>query len=145
MFEPLLLNAVRREGFLYRGLAQRASKQAMTPATFFVKNGIGGLAITAAAIVAFTSLAPASDVSVMASLNDKVRHVIAYTVLGALFAEAFRARSWVVIALAVAAYGGAIELLQAIMPVGREASWLDQLANTTGAFAGVLALRFARR
>lgn len=117
----------------------------MTPAAFFVKNGIAGLAVSAAAIVAFTSLAPASDVSVMASLNDKVRHVLAYAVLGALFAEAFRARSWLMIAVGVAAYGGAIELLQGIMPVGREASWLDQLANTVGAFAGVLALRFARR
>lgn len=117
----------------------------MTSATFFVKNAIGGLAFLAAAIVAVTSLAPASDVSSIAVLNDKARHFIAYAVLGVLFAETFRARSWALVAVWVAAYGGAIELLQGLMPVGREASWLDQLANTVGAFSGVLALRFARR
>lgn len=117
----------------------------MTPATFFVKNAIGVLAIVVAAIVAFTSLAPASDLTTMTVPNDKVRHFIAYAILGVLFAEAFRNRSWVLIALALAAYGGVLEILQGIMPVGREASWLDQIANITGAFAGVLALRFARR
>jgi VanZ family protein len=39
-------------------------------------------------------------------------------------------------AIAVIAWGGTLELLQAV--VGRDAEWSDMLANTLGAAAGIL-------
>ena len=40
--------------------------------------------------------------------------------------------------LVVAAYGGALEIAQALGGAGREGSWADAFANTLGAGTGVL-------
>ena len=60
---------------------------------------------------------------------DKSDHVVAYLVLGLLGFGAYGRRFGVWIALL--AYGGAIELLQALS-VYRTASWNDWLADAVG-------------
>lgn len=66
---------------------------------------------------------------------DKADHFTAYFGLALLASLGWGLRrSLVWIALGVIALGGALELLQSL--VGRDAEWLDQLANTLGALTG---------
>ena len=75
------------------------------------------------------------------SINDKLLHLGAYFVLGAMAGGAIKARGqvkWAVIALI--AVGAAMELLQGY--VGREASLIDVIANAAGAIGGAAFARF---
>jgi VanZ family protein len=72
---------------------------------------------------------------------DKLAHTAAFAVLAMPMAWCHPHR-WRAVALAVLAYGGAIEIVQPF--TGRTASWGDLLADGTGAVAGaVLASRLA--
>ena len=74
------------------------------------------------------------DISV--SQWDKVQHFIAYFGLALLATLAWgRSGRLVRIFLGVIALGGLLEILQGF--VGRDAAWLDQLANTVGALLGM--------
>lgn len=81
--------------------------------------------------------------------TDKLVHAGLHGVLATLlwWTGALRARSldlaWAAaqaacIVLLCAAYGGLIEILQAVFTTTRGAEWLDALANTTGAGLAVL-------
>jgi len=73
-------------------------------------------------------------------INDKVLHLTAYFVLGSMAAGAIGRRGhvkWAVLGLIVV--GAVIEFVQAY--VGRDASFLDGVANGAGAIAGAV---FAR-
>jgi len=77
-------------------------------------------------------------------LPDKLLHFVAYFGLAALATDALGARRAAVFAvLGLVILGGALEILQAF--VGRDAEWLDEVANTAGAISGgalaALALR----
>jgi len=66
---------------------------------------------------------------------DKVLHFLAYFGLAGLATVAFgrlRAALWA--GLALAAFGGALEIVQSF--VGRDAEWGDELANVIGVCAG---------
>jgi hypothetical protein len=80
--------------------------------------------------------------------GDKLLHVLAFSVLAALAAFAYPRLRLLTIFLGLAVFGGAIEAVQAIPGLGREASWLDLLADV-GALAVVLLLvgviRFLRQ
>ncbi len=71
--------------------------------------------------------------------GDKVQHILAFLVLAALAALAFPTVRVVILFAGLAAFGGAIELVQSIPSLGREPSWLDWLADIVAAGA-VLAL-----
>jgi VanZ family protein len=74
-------------------------------------------------------------------INDKLLHVAAYFVLGAMAGGAIRQRSqvkWAVLALILA--GALMEVVQG--SVGREASMVDVIANAAGAIAGAAFARF---
>jgi VanZ family protein len=66
---------------------------------------------------------------------DKAQHFTAYFGLALLatLGWGLRRSLWVVF-LAVVLLGGGLEVLQGLL--GRDAAWLDQLANTLGALAG---------
>ena len=67
---------------------------------------------------------------------DKAEHFTAYFGIALLAALAWGLkRSLIWVFVAVVALGGTLELLQ--MVTGRDAEWLDQLANTLGAAAGM--------
>jgi len=79
--------------------------------------------------------------SVLEGINDKLLHLAAYFVLGAMAGGAVRrpgAVKWAVLGLIVV--GAVIEVIQGY--VGREMSALDGVANATGATAGALLARF---
>lgn len=96
-------------------------------------------AVLVAVAIAILSLLPGSNISTQ-NLNDKLNHFIAYSVLSAL-AVLSRVR-WPVLAVVVAIilFGFGLEALQGLMPYGRSASWLDGLANTSGALFGAMAV-----
>jgi len=96
----------------------------------------------ASAGVAALSLAPAAALP-PTSIGDKMEHVIAYAVLGLLGTASFAGGAARVI-LGLAAFGGAIELLQAFSP-GRAPDVLDVVADIAGAGLGCGAAIMLRR
>jgi len=70
-------------------------------------------------------------------VNDKVAHLVVYFLLAGWFGLLAGSRVALLLSLvAVIAYGGLIELLQAMMPY-RHADWADLLADAIGALAGI--------
>lgn len=66
---------------------------------------------------------------------DKAEHFTAYFGLGLLAALAWGLRRSVLLVLVgVIALGGVLEILQSM--TGRDAEWLDELANSMGALTG---------
>lgn len=91
--------------------------------------GLGAILLLA---VATLSLIPVPNTGV----DDKLSHVITYFILAGWFgllAANRAALPWIF--AAIAAYGGLLELLQAMTPY-RQAEWADLLANAIGAAAG---------
>jgi VanZ family protein len=77
----------------------------------------------------------------LAIINDKLLHLAAYFVLGAMAGGAIKQRGlvkWAVLALILA--GAAMEVLQAY--VGRDSSALDAITNAVGAIGGAAFARF---
>lgn len=76
--------------------------------------------------------------------NDKVMHFVGYLVAGLSITFALPDRAiwqrWLVLAV----YSSGIEVAQHFMPP-RTFSWLDILANITGAAIGLLLMELARR
>lgn len=72
---------------------------------------------------------------------DKVNHVMAFAVLGALGCRSYAGRAALVLS-GLLVYGGAIELLQGLTGY-RTADWLDLAADGAGASFGWL-LTYAR-
>jgi VanZ family protein len=69
--------------------------------------------------------------------SDKVLHFMGYFLLATWFAGvARRSRYWLVGMLLIA-FSGAIEIAQGLMHNGRQAEWLDLLANTCGVTAAL--------
>jgi len=69
---------------------------------------------------------------------DKAEHFVGFYVLTTLAVLAFPRRSLVAIALLLCAFGGLIELVQALPIVHRDAEWGDWLADSV-AIVSVLA------
>lgn len=95
-------------------------------------TGLGYLAVT------FLSWVPGDYRPQIVGLSDKLEHVLAYLLLGALTTIAARQTvkaHW--LALAIVAYGGVLELGQLLIPNRVPSVW-DFLANATGVILGVL-------
>jgi len=70
--------------------------------------------------------------------SDKALHFTGYFLLATWFAGvAQRSRYWLVGILLIA-FSGAIEIAQGLMHNGRQAEWLDLLANTCGVTAALI-------
>jgi VanZ family protein len=74
--------------------------------------------------------------------SDKVLHFAGYFALAMWFAGVTRARRYPVVGALLIALGGLLEILQAAMHNGRQAEWLDLLADALGVIAA-LALAYA--
>jgi VanZ family protein len=67
--------------------------------------------------------------------SDKLLHFLAYFGLSGLATTALRYRRTIILAaIALTAFGGALEILQ--MFTGRDAELLDEVANTIGVLTG---------
>jgi len=93
--------------------------------------------ICAVAVLVLSLLPP--DVPEPTTGWDKTNHLLAFGTLSVLGVRAWPARVWHV-ALALTAYGAAIEALQSLTSY-RTASWVDLLADILGIAIG-LALGF---
>jgi VanZ family protein len=96
----------------------------------------GGVLLVLGVLVG--SLAPGEYVEDAMLSSDKVTHALAYTGLTLWFTGMFptRRHGWVVLALFL--LGAMIEVLQAVMPFGRQGDFADLLANSTGILVGVV-------
>ena len=73
-------------------------------------------------------------------INDKLVHFFAYFLLGAMAAAALKHRRPVFLAvLGLILLGGVLEIVQDW--VGRDTSFLDEVANTAGAITGAAVAR----
>lgn len=91
------------------------------------------------ATISWLALSPAPPPSLNTGW-DKANHVLAFAALA--FASAWalwpRPRHWLLLAAAVLAYGGAIEIAQSLLPP-REGDWADLLADGVGIALGLIA------
>ena len=90
-----------------------------------------------AVTITILSLLPAQRLPQI-DVSDKIRHGFAYLVLGFWFASVIARRDWLFVFLGLLALGGAIEIAQGLMKLGREADVADLTANAGGAAVGVL-------
>ena len=69
--------------------------------------------------------------------SDKVTHFAGYCALAIWFAGVVRRSRYLIVAVALMAFGGALEIAQGFMNQGRQADWLDFLANSLGIATGL--------
>ena len=90
------------------------------------------IAWVASAVVLVISLIPIDSPPAVDEFNlDKLVHGAMYATLMYCFAHAHTRTLWLRIAIALAAYGGLIELLQGLTPY-RSCSAFDAIANASG-------------
>jgi hypothetical protein len=87
--------------------------------------------------VVVSSLVPAQDLPAV-GVNDKIEHFSAYAALTLWFGGLTEPRRYYRLTLWLLAMGGAIEIAQGLMNMGREADWRDFLAGGAGVAAGLL-------
>jgi VanZ family protein len=101
----------------------------------------------AVGVLLWLTLAPTDELPKV-SLWDKAEHAIAWFVLTA-FGLALSPRRPRAIAFFALVLGVLVEVLQAILPLGRDSDWHDAAADSVGVCAAlglyVLGLRLARR
>jgi len=102
-----------------------------------------GLYVLASAILLYMCLAP-SEALPKSHLWDKAEHAIAWAVLAGVGLVLFprQAASVVVFALG---FGIAVEVLQGVLPFGRDLDWKDWIADCVGVAAAVLVWAAVRR
>ena len=114
------------------------------PSTLPLRSRLLAFAFGLAAVtIVILSLAP-STAAPGGSHIDKVQHFAAYAGL-TLLGFAARGRAWPLLVAGIVAFGGGVEVLQALLPTGRTGSVLDGLANAAGACAVWAGWRLAAR
>src|SRR5690349_20925144 len=104
------------------------------------------LALYAAAtlVLSYMALAPTHDVPGVELFWDKLEHGSAWTVLTLAGLVLSTHRRWAIGLFAIA-FGAVIEVLQAIMPYGRDGNLGDWIADVIGVAAAYLLWLVARR
>jgi VanZ family protein len=102
----------------------------------------GALLAHLADMVKALLLLPPSDEQPSLLPLDKLVHAGLFFVAGVLLGRGWHGRAsvWVLLGLALLAFGGLTEGIQSFVP-GRSASWGDVLADALGAAAGLLLAR----
>jgi VanZ family protein len=97
-------------------------------------------------LAVYVCLVPGPDIPSSFEMNDKVAHLIGHGLLAGYFSGLVPRRSWWKIFVFLLLLGGAIEMGQHSMHVGREADARDLIANSCGALLGLALgwLGFAR-
>jgi len=98
----------------------------------------------AALILTYMALAPTQDVPGSDLVWDKAEHGSAWTVLTLAGLALSTKRRWAIGVFAIA-FGAVIEVLQAVMPFGRDGNVADWIADIVGVAAAYLLWWIARR
>ena len=101
-----------------------------------------GAYAAAVAMLLYLCLAPSQDLPKV-SLWDKAEHGLAWCVLAGLGLIFWPERPARVATFAVA-FGGLVEVLQGVLPVGRDADWRDWVADGVGVAAALVLWGLAR-
>jgi hypothetical protein len=88
------------------------------------------------AFVILVSLLPGGKLPVT-GVNDKVEHLLFYTLLAVWFAGIYPRSRYVVIGLGLFLMGAAIEWAQGAMNLGRQSDFRDLIANSVGISIGL--------
>lgn len=96
-------------------------------------------------LVAIFTLALSPGIHDLRFVNDKVQHVGAFVALGCLASATFPAQSRIVLIVWLAIIGGAIEILQMLPVVGRDAQLSDWVADCLASLLSVVAFRSLQR
>lgn len=118
------------------------NQRAVTP-----RHGLWRTAFWCAALFALVMASLPHPPPLPGTPSDKIQHIIAFVTPTGLAALAYPAARVIVIILALVGFGGAIELVQAIPALHRDASLLDWIADTAAVgitLAAVAALRLVR-
>jgi VanZ family protein len=99
---------------------------------------LGWVLVGAAVIVC---LLPARAEPEIFHEKDKIGHLAGHCMLTLYFAGLVARRSWWKIVVLLSLFGGAIEIAQYLMDVGRVADVRDVVANFAGALIGLLLAR----
>ena len=102
-----------------------------------------GLYALAVAVLLYLCLAP-TEVLPQVDLWDKAEHAIAWLGLAGLGLTLFPTRAAAIAGFALA-LGAIVEVLQRLLPVGRDADWRDWVADSVGVAVALCAYAFARR
>ena len=94
-------------------------------------------AITCALAIIFISVMPNNAGIQPPSLNDKINHIIGYSVLSGLGVLAWRGKPRVWFLALIFIQSACVEILQANMDLGRDGSWGDMIANVIGILLGL--------
>ena len=89
-------------------------------------------------VAVLVCLLPGQDLPGSFELNDKLSHLVGHGAMAAYFSALVARRSWWKIFVFLLLLGGAIELAQHFMHVGREGDARDVFANSCGAALGLL-------
>jgi VanZ family protein len=96
---------------------------------------VSGWILVILAVIA--SLVPMHDLPKVGGLNDKLEHIIGYSVLALYFAGMYPKSRYPMIGIALLVMGIVIEGLQGAMKLGRQADLRDVYANTMGIVCGL--------
>jgi VanZ family protein len=88
-------------------------------------------------VITIACLLPARELPAV-GLSDKIEHLLAFGAVAFWFGSIVVRRDLHWVALAVVGFGGLIEVMQSAMGLGREADWLDVLADSLGVLIGVI-------
>jgi VanZ family protein len=98
----------------------------------------------AALILSYMALAPTQDVPGADLVWDKAEHASAWTVLTLAGLVLSTKRRWAIGVFAIV-FGAVIEVLQAVMPFGRDGNVADWIADIIGIAAAYVIWAIARR
>jgi len=98
---------------------------------------------SAAAVLLWLCLAPSRDLP-RVNLWDKAEHAGAWAVLAGLGVALFPRRPGRIAGFALA-LGAAVEVLQGLLPFGRDADWRDLVGDAAGIAFALLVAALARR
>lgn len=98
----------------------------------------------ACAILLYMTLAPSRDVPGAELIWDKAAHSLAWAVLTGSGLLLSTKRRWAIGVFAFL-FGAGIEVLQTVLPLGRDGEWQDLVADSTGIVLAFLIWALIRR
>jgi VanZ family protein len=103
-----------------------------------------GLYSVAVGILGYMTLAPTKDVPGAELVWDKAEHSLAWAVLTGSGLLLSTRRRWAIGVFAVG-FGASVELLQTVLPLGRDGEWQDLFADSVGVVLAYAVWGLARR